>query len=70
MDIDPAMFTTEIDNPYWPMKPGTRWTYRETDTDGRGRVVGQRPGLEVEIDELEMPRSTRIVETQPTVLDE
>jgi hypothetical protein len=28
------MFTTEIDNPYWPMKPGTRWTYREIDTDG------------------------------------
>ena len=43
---------------------------RETDTDGRGRVVGQRPGLEVEIDELEVPRSTRVVETQTTVLDE
>jgi hypothetical protein len=23
-----------IDNPYWPMKPGTRWVYRETDTQG------------------------------------
>ena len=32
--LDPAHFTTEIDNPYWPMKPGTRWTYRETDGEG------------------------------------
>jgi hypothetical protein len=23
-------FSTHIDNPFWPMKPGTRWTYRET----------------------------------------
>src|SRR3954452_19366216 len=35
---DPAHFTTRIDNPYWPMKPGSRWVYRETDTHG----VGQR----------------------------
>jgi hypothetical protein len=27
-------FTTRIDNPYLPMKPGSRWVYRETDTDG------------------------------------
>lgn len=33
-ELDPARFTTAIDNPYWPMKPGTRWTYRELDTDG------------------------------------
>jgi hypothetical protein len=25
----PADFSTRIDNPYWPMAPGTRWTYRE-----------------------------------------
>ena len=30
VDLDPKNFTTEIDNPYWPMDPGTRWTYRET----------------------------------------
>ena len=36
----PADFTTKIDNPYWPMKPGTRWVYRETDSEGaRQRVV-------------------------------
>ena len=34
VDLDPADFTTNIDNPYWPMKPGTRWTYREIDEDG------------------------------------
>jgi hypothetical protein len=32
--LDPAEFTTEIDNPYWPMSPGRRWVYRETDTTG------------------------------------
>jgi hypothetical protein len=34
VDLDPADFTTEIDNPYWPMEPGSRWVYRETDTEG------------------------------------
>ena len=34
VDLDPADFTTEIDNRYWPMEPGTRWTYRELDEDG------------------------------------
>ena len=32
--LDPAEFTTDIDNPYWPMKPGSRWVYRETDSEG------------------------------------
>ena len=27
--LDPADFTTRIDNPYWPMRPGSRWVYRE-----------------------------------------
>jgi hypothetical protein len=37
---DPDSFTTKIDNPYWPMRPGTRWVYRETDSEGaRQRVV-------------------------------
>ncbi|MGH3345090.1 MAG: hypothetical protein ACRDPK_19910 [Carbonactinosporaceae bacterium] len=34
--LDPADFTTRIDNPYWPMAPGSRWVYRET--DGAGSV--------------------------------
>jgi hypothetical protein len=32
--LDPADFTTEIDNPYWPMKPGSHWVYRETNAEG------------------------------------
>ena len=36
----PGDFTTRIDNPYWPMRPGTRWVYRETDDEGsRQKVV-------------------------------
>ncbi len=39
-ELDPADFTTRIDNPYWPMRPGARWVYRETDASGaRQRVV-------------------------------
>jgi hypothetical protein len=34
VDLNPADFTTQIDNPYWPMSPGTRWVYRETDAEG------------------------------------
>ncbi len=38
--LDPADFTTRITNAYWPMRPGTRWVYRETDGSGtRQRVV-------------------------------
>lgn len=38
--LDPARFSTVIDNPYLPMRPGSRWVYRETDTaGGRQRVV-------------------------------
>jgi hypothetical protein len=38
--LNPADFTTRITNPWWPMRPGTRWVYRETDPDGtRQRVV-------------------------------
>ncbi len=34
VDLDPADFTTKIDNRWWPMRPGTRWVYRETVVDG------------------------------------
>ena len=34
VDLDPADFTTEIDNPYFPLEPGTRFTYREIDEEG------------------------------------
>lgn len=32
--LNPADFTTEIDNPYFPLAPGSRWVYEETDLDG------------------------------------
>jgi hypothetical protein len=38
VELDPDEFTTEIDNPYWPMRPGNRWVYRERDEDGVTRV--------------------------------
>lgn len=34
VDLDPGEFDTEIDNPYWPMAPGSRWVYRESDGEG------------------------------------
>ena len=41
VNLNPAAFTTRIDNPYWPMRPGTRWIYREADRErdhGPGRA--------------------------------
>lgn len=34
VDLDPDDFTPEVTNPWVPLKPGTRWTYRETTEDG------------------------------------
>ena len=36
--LDPSNFTTEIDNPYWPMRPGSHWVYRELE-DGEAQRV-------------------------------
>jgi hypothetical protein len=32
--LDPADFSINIDNHYWPMSPGSKWVYSETDTKG------------------------------------
>jgi len=47
VEIDQSRFSTEIDNPFWPMMPGTVWVYREGDqrvevtvTDRTRRVMG------------------------------
>jgi hypothetical protein len=37
--LDPKDFTSEIDNPYWPMTQGSHWVYRETDAEGSVRRV-------------------------------
>ena len=37
--LDPSEFTAEIDNPYWPMAPGSRWVYREAEDDTVQKVV-------------------------------
>ncbi|MGZ8603601.1 MAG: hypothetical protein ACXWX9_02450 [Actinomycetota bacterium] len=38
-NLDPSDFVEEIDNPYWPMAPGTRWVYRESDPAGNAQRV-------------------------------
>ena len=37
--LDPARFSSRIDNPLWPMAPGSRWVYRETDAHGVERRI-------------------------------
>jgi hypothetical protein len=37
--LDPARFTASVDHPYWPMRPGSRWTYRQTGGDGDERRI-------------------------------
>jgi hypothetical protein len=38
-DINPANFVTEITNPYFPLKPGTVFTYRAEDAEVRVQVT-------------------------------
>jgi hypothetical protein len=37
--LDPANFSVNSDNPYWPMRPGSKWVYSETDTKGTNQKV-------------------------------
>jgi hypothetical protein len=39
VELNPADFTTTIDNPYWPMSPGSTWVYQETDAEGTVQEV-------------------------------
>jgi hypothetical protein len=34
VELDPARFSADVDHPYFPLRPGTRWTYREVDEEG------------------------------------
>jgi hypothetical protein len=31
VNLDPADFSADVTNPFWPMKPGTRWTYHNVE---------------------------------------
>jgi hypothetical protein len=39
VELDPTDFVPTIDNPWWPMAPGSRWVYRETDKGDVQKVV-------------------------------
>ncbi|MEX0817410.1 MAG: hypothetical protein WD027_08180 [Gaiellales bacterium] len=39
VELDPADFVASIDNPYWPMAPGSKWVYSETDAKGNEQRV-------------------------------
>src|SRR6266511_1956283 len=36
--IDPGSFVSGVDNPYWPLAPGSKWRF-EGDSDGTTEVV-------------------------------
>ena len=39
VELDPADFTSDIDNPWMPFRTGSRWVYRETDGEGNVQRV-------------------------------
>jgi hypothetical protein len=39
VELDPAEFTSEIDNPWLPFRVGGKWVYRETDGEGGEQKV-------------------------------
>ncbi|MGH2992254.1 MAG: hypothetical protein ACRDL1_01795 [Solirubrobacterales bacterium] len=39
VNLDPADFSTQIDNPYFPLVPGDRYVYRETEGKEKLRVA-------------------------------
>jgi hypothetical protein len=43
VELDPANFVSGIDNPWWPMRPGSTWVYREGEAlDVRVTVTDRR----------------------------
>jgi hypothetical protein len=67
--LDPARFSATIDNPYWPMRVGSRWVYREVDEDGVARVtvtvtprVRTVDGVEARVVRDVVTRGGRVVE--------
>jgi hypothetical protein len=39
VQLDPADFVAKVDNPYWPMTPGSKWVSKETSAHGPGQRV-------------------------------
>jgi hypothetical protein len=37
--LEPSDFVSPVDNPYWPLLPGSKWIYRETDGEGGVQMV-------------------------------
>jgi hypothetical protein len=37
--LDPGDFGSEVQNPYWPLEPGSKWVYREADAEGNAQRV-------------------------------
>jgi hypothetical protein len=49
VDLDPADFTTDIDNPYWPISRGKRWVYTSMDE----RIVVTRTNRKKTVDGID-----------------
>jgi hypothetical protein len=58
VELDPADFVARIDNPYWPMLPGSRWIYRESGADG----------MELRVEVTVTERKKRILGIDATVV--
>jgi hypothetical protein len=39
VQLDPADFVARVDNPYWPMAPGSKWVSKEASAHGPGQRV-------------------------------
>jgi hypothetical protein len=68
--LDPEDFSAEIDNPYWPMRPGSRWVYRELDPDGAKRVEVTVLDRTVTIDGIEARVVHDVVSEDGTVVED
>jgi hypothetical protein len=56
VNLDPADFSADIDNPKWPMTVGSRWVYRVTDSSDGSRlhqVIEVTPATKVIADGIE-----------------
>jgi hypothetical protein len=67
-NLDPDHFVATIDHPYWPMRPGSRWVYREgaqqvvvTVTNGKKLVRGIQATVvhDVVTEDAELVEDTR-----------